>query len=83
MLLDEALRNTKNITVGIKQTRRALEKGLVAYLYVAQDARPQVMQPIAKWCAEHEVKQIPVPTMKELGQSCGIEVGAAVAAVLK
>ena len=83
MLLDEALQNTGNKTVGLKQTRRALEKGQVKCLYIAQDAGPHILQPISRWCADHEVEQIQVPTMKELGQACGIAVGAAVAAVLK
>lgn len=83
MLLDEALKSAKQKTVGLKQTRRALEKGLVKYLFVAQDAEPHVLRPIEKWCSEHEVEQTQVPTMKELGEACGIAVGTAVAAVLK
>ena len=81
--LDEALRNTKNKTVGVKQTGRALEKGQVKRLYIAQDTEPHILRPVLEWCSEHEVEQVRVPTMKELGHACGIAVGTAVAAVLK
>ena len=82
MVLDEAFRNAKRKTVGIKQTQRALEKGLVIRLYIAKDAEPHVLRSVIEWCSNHHVEPIEVPTMKELGKSCGIEVGTAVAAIL-
>lgn len=80
--LDEAFKNAKRKTVGLKQTQRALEKGLVRRLFVAKDAEPQILRSIVDGCASHNVAQIEVPTMKELGKACGIEVGTAVAAIL-
>lgn len=82
MVLDEAFRNAKRKTVGIKQTQRALEKGLVIRLFIAKDAEPHVLRSVIEWCSNHDVEPIEVPTMKELGKSCGIEVGTAVAAIL-
>ena len=82
LVLDEAFRNAKRKTVGIKQTQRALEKGLVRRLFIAKDTEPHVLRSLVEWCANHNVDQTEVPTMKELGKSCGIEVGTAVAAIL-
>ena len=82
MVLNEAFRNAKRKTVGVKQTQRALEKGLVRRLFIAKDAEPHVLRSLVEWCANHDVDQTEVPTMKELGKSCGIEVGTAVAAIL-
>ena len=81
-MLDETFRNAEGKTVGIKQTQRALEKGLVRRLFIAKDAEPHVLRSINEWCTNHEVDRVEVPTMKELGKSCGIEVGTAVAAIL-
>lgn len=81
-MLDDTLKNVKNKTVGLKQTQRALEKGLVRRLFVAKDAEPHVLRSINEWCATHNVERIEVLTMKELGKACGIEVGTAVAAIL-
>lgn len=83
MVLDETFKHAKQKTVGFKQTQRALEKGLVQRVYVAKDAEVHVLRPILEWCANHHVERIEVPTMKELGKACGIEVGTAVAAILE
>lgn len=82
MQLDETFKLAKSKTVGLKQTQRALEKGLVQRVYVAIDAENHVLRPILEWCRIHNVERIDVPTMKELGKACGIEVGTAVAAIL-
>ena len=81
-MLDETFKHAKQKTVGLKQTQRALEKGLVRRVYVAKDAEAHVLRPILTWCSSHNVVSIEVPTMKELGKACGIEVGTAVAAIL-
>ena len=81
-MLDETFKNAKHKTVGLKQTQRALEKGLVRRLFIAKDAEPHVLRPALDWCTNHTVECIEVPTMKELGKACGIEVGTAVAALL-
>lgn len=80
-MLDETFKNAKHKTVGLKQTQRALEKGLVNHLFIAKDAEPHAIRSIVEWCANHNMEQTEVPTMKELGRACGIEVGTAVAAI--
>lgn len=82
-MLDETFKHAKQKTVGLKQTQRALEKGLVRRVYLAKDAEAHVLRPILIWCSSHDIESIEVPTMKELGKACGIEVGTAVAAILE
>lgn len=81
-MLDEALKSAKQKTVGIKQTQRALEKGFARRVYVAQDAEAPVVRPIIELCQNRRVELVKVASMTELGKACGIEVGAAVAAIL-
>lgn len=81
-MLDETLKHASQKTVGLKQTQRAMEKGLVRRVYIAEDAEKHVLRPILDWCAAHHVEPVKVLTMKELGKACGIEVGTAVAAIL-
>ena len=68
--------------VGAKQTRRALSGGQARAVYLAEDADPRVTEAIRELCQERGVPVCDVPTMRELGQACGIAVGAAVAALI-
>lgn len=69
--------------VGAKQTRRALNDGRAVRVYLAEDADPGVTGPIETLCAELGAEMVHVPAMRELGQACGIAVGAAVAALVR
>ena len=72
-----------NKVVGAKQVRRALKDGRAVRLYMAMDADPRLLQPLVQDAVNRQVPVSQVPTMKELGQSCGIAVGAAVAVLLR
>lgn len=74
---------TAEKVVGAKQVRRALRDGRAARLYLAQDADPRVLQPLVQDAVNRGVPLEQVPTMKALGQACGISVGAAVAVLLR
>ena len=63
--------------------RRASKDGRAARLYMAMDADPRLLQPLVQDAVNRQVPVSQVPTMKELGQSCGIAVGAAVAVLLR
>jgi len=80
-LLQE-LRAGKKVT-GAKQSRRAIRDGLVLRVYLARDADPNLTGPLRALCQEMGVPVAEVPTMQELGQAAGIQVGAAVAALLR
>lgn len=69
--------------VGAKQTRRALNDGRAIQVYLAGDADPGITGPIETLCAERGAEVVRVPGMRELGQACGIAVGAAVAALIR
>ena len=68
--------------VGSKQLRKALQAGRAAYVYLAENADPAITEPIEEMCGKLHIQITWVRTMAELGHACGIEVGAAAAAVL-
>ena len=72
-----------NKVVGAKQAKRALRDGRAARLYMALDADPRLLQPLVQEAVNRQVPVVQVPSMRELGASCGIAVGAAVAGLLK
>ena len=70
------------IVVGAKQLRKALNKGSARFVYLAENADPAVTEPLEVLCQNNHVSYAWVRTMQELGSACGIDVGAAAAAVL-
>ena len=68
-------------TIGTKQTTRLVELGKAAHVFVAKDADPRITARIVNLCKKMGVKVTYIDTMKQLGKACGIEVGAAMAAV--
>ena len=77
------LRSASKKTVGTKQTIKAIEKGIVQVVYIADDADKHMLVSLVKLCREKNVPIMHVPLMDELGKACGIQVGAATAAVLE
>jgi len=77
----DELKNVPKV-IGIKQTLKALQKNEVAVLYIAKDAETRVTEPVETQAKTKGVQIIKVPSMKELGKAFGIDVGAAVAAIL-
>ena len=72
-----------NKVVGAKQVKRALKNGRAVRLYMAVDADPRMLQPLVQEAVNRQVLIAQVASMKELGASCGIAVGAAVAVLTK
>ncbi|NMO97520.1 ribosomal L7Ae/L30e/S12e/Gadd45 family protein [Paenibacillus lemnae] len=72
-----------HIKIGTKQTMKAVENGLAAEVYVAEDCDQRLISKIVSLCEKHGVDITYVPTTRQLGEACGIEVGAAMSAVLK
>lgn len=72
-----------HVKIGTKQTVRAVELGEASEVYVAMDADQRMIAKITSLCVKSDVKITEVETMRELGKACGIEVGAAMVAVLK
>ena len=70
------------VVVGAKQLKKALLSGRVKQVFLAENADPAITEPIAELCRQHSIMPIWVSSMTDLGQACGIEVGAAAAAVV-
>ena len=70
-----------NVVVGIKQLKKALRAGRVQTAYFAADADPAVTEPVAETCSSQNIPVVWVKTMTQLGKACGIDVGAAAAAI--
>ena len=70
------------LIVGAKQLRKALRAGRVRQVYLAQNADPAVTEPLALACNETCIPVAWIRSMSELGRACGIDVGAATAALV-
>lgn len=79
-MLDEL--KTTNKVVGVKQLLKALSRGQVSKVFVAEDADPMLTEPVVAQCAQAEITVVSVPTMRQLGAACDISVDAAAAAIL-
>ena len=80
--MPEKLKTAEKV-IGAKQVTRALKNGGVSCVYLAQNADPKVIEPIARLCQEGAVPVVQVDSMETLGKACGIAVGSAVAAIVK
>jgi large subunit ribosomal protein L7A len=80
-MLYERLKNAKK-TIGTKQTTKAVQKGIARVVYIARDAEKHITVPLLELCSENAVEVVMVESMVELGRACGIEVGAASAALV-
>ena len=79
---DLAELSRRKIVVGTKQLRKALKAGTACKVYLAENADPAVTEPLAALSQENNVSIFWVRSMAELGKACGIDVGAAAAAVI-
>ena len=77
----EKLRGSR-IVVGSKQLRKALAAGRARYVFLAENADPRLTEPVEELCVQSGVPYSWVASMADLGSACGIEVGAAAAAVV-
>lgn len=69
--------------VGTKQTLKAIQAEQVEVVYLARDADEHVIGPVRRECETRGIEIIEVDSMAELGKACAIEVGAAVASVMR
>lgn len=76
------LKNGKRV-VGFKQTKKAVQTGQAKCVYLACDADPALIEPLAALCEQAKIPVERSAGMAELGQICGISVGAAAVALLE
>lgn len=77
------MKDNKKIVIGRKQTLRALQRNEAERIFISKDADLHVTKTIEDVCKEQNIEIIYFDTMKDLGESVGICVNAAAAAVLK
>ena len=68
---------------GLKQVLRALEGGKAAVVILADDADDHIRRKVKAQCAAHGVPCVEGPLMAELGAACKLQVGTAVACMIK
>ncbi|WP_217588997.1 ribosomal L7Ae/L30e/S12e/Gadd45 family protein [Lentibacillus saliphilus] len=76
MSYDKVTQMQSRVIIGVKQTLKAMKKGDITEVYIADDAEPHITMKIATVAKELDIPCIRVASMKELGVACGIEVGA-------
>lgn len=81
MSIGEILQTGK-ISIGTKQTTKMVEQGEAVEVFIAEDADPRITSKVIQLCSRKGIKITYVETMKLLGDACGIEVGAAMVALL-
>lgn len=77
------LGNMAKRIVGTKQVLKHINQQSVSILYLALDADEFVKEQLKSAYEGQQLEIIEVATMQELGSLCGIDVGAACAALLK
>ena len=80
--MPDELKNGKKV-VGTKQLTKALRRGDVSEVYLAEDADPLLTSPVNFLAGELDIPVHWVPRMAELGKACGISVGTAAAGILR
>ena len=67
---------------GLKQTVRAVKREEAKRVFIARDADPMMLENLRALCQERNVPIEEGHSMRELGNACGLPVGAAAVAVI-
>ncbi|TMI87521.1 MAG: 50S ribosomal protein L7Ae-like protein [Bacillati bacterium ANGP1] len=78
----DRLRGAPQRAIGTNQTSKAIDRGRAQVVFVARDADRRVTEPVVREARARGVEIVEVESMAVLGRTCGIAVGAAVAAIL-
>lgn len=79
----EKVLQAKKIVIGTKQTVKALKENKIREIVIASDAEPKVKAQIVNEALAADVPILYVNSMKKLGKTCGIEVGASTVAIIR
>lgn len=79
----EKVLQAKNLIIGTKQTEKALRAGNVIEIVVAEDADQRLTTKAIQTALDNNIPVLYVDSMKKLGKTCGIEVGASVVAIIR
>ena len=78
----EKLQNAQKV-VGTRRLLRAIEADEIAEAYIGADADLFIVRQVREACSKAGVRLTEAPSMKELGQACGVEVRTAAAGIRK
>lgn len=70
-----------NLIVGYKQVLRALKANSCRKLFLTEDCSQNIYDTLKSEAGETEI--VMVPTMRDLGNMCGIDVPASCAAIIR
>ena len=76
-------RRCDQYVAGAKAVEKALQNDLAQRVLVARDAEERVVRNLLEVCKKKGIEVEYAATMQELGEFCGLRVGAAACAVLK
>lgn len=79
----DKVKQANQISVGVKQTKKALGQGQLQEVVIAKDAESKITTPIVRLCDQHGVPVSYVESMKQLGMASNIEVGASTVGIFK
>ncbi len=71
------------LQVGYKQAIRALNEDKASKVFIAEDSDNHMKDNMENLASQKNTPVFLIPTMKELGNMCSIEVGASCAVILK
>ncbi|SMO79773.1 ribosomal L7Ae/L30e/S12e/Gadd45 family protein [Melghirimyces algeriensis] len=78
----DKVKSANRLLIGAKQAKKAIQQGKATRIVIAKDAEEHITQSLIELCRNHGVAVSYVDSMQELGKVCGIDVGAATAAIL-
>ncbi|SES19963.1 large subunit ribosomal protein L7A [Gracilibacillus ureilyticus] len=67
--------------IGTKQVLKAIKNGAAKEVIIASDAELHVTSKVSQAAKDHNIPLSYVDSMKKLGRTCGIDVGAATVAI--
>jgi len=69
--------------VGLKQVEKGAVAGELSRIYIAADCDQEISKKLMDLAGKNGIEYVVVPSRKQLGEACGIEVQAACAGLLK
>jgi large subunit ribosomal protein L7Ae len=79
----EQAASTGKIRKGTNETTKAIERGIAKLVYIAANVEPpEIVAHLPLLSQEKEIPYVYVPTKKDLGQACGLDVPSASVAIV-
>ena len=75
----DIIENKDNLVVGFKQVKKAIAQGNCKKIYLAEDCTLNISDSLRSIAGDTEI--LLIPTMRELGAMCQIDVPASCAAI--